>query len=82
MTNRWVCANCGYASRVRFRNDICPRCRMTDWHCVRCGFTLTAPTAPILCEQCGSKESYINVTGYIPDWPLTEEVELTQSTVS
>ncbi len=70
MTEHWVCANCGYGSRVRFRNDICPHCRMTDWHCSKCGYTLTASIAPSSCKQCGALKSFINITGYIPDWDL------------
>lgn len=68
MLNFWVCANCGYRSRKRFCNDICPHCGLTNWHCTHCGFTLTASVAPSKCIECGMRKSFMNITGYVPDW--------------
>lgn len=66
--NFYVCTHCGYGSTKKFPRDICPRCRMTDWKCNACGYTMVAVSAPAGCPECGKKECFINITAYIPDW--------------
>jgi rubrerythrin len=71
----WICTHCGYFSRVRFPDDICPACKRTDWQCSNCGYTLTAKKGLQVCTQCGAVSSFTNISCYIPDWPILGEVE-------
>ncbi len=71
---QWNCAHCGYFSTVRFPGDICPACKQTDWHCSKCGYTLTATEAPSSCIECRAIDSFTNISCYIPDWPMMDDV--------
>lgn len=62
-----VCAHCGYTAKGRFVGDICPQCGLTYWKCGDCGYLLTAPAPPGECPECKAKDSFKNVTCYIPE---------------
>jgi rubrerythrin len=65
--DKWVCAHCGYSADGKFEGDICPQCGLTYWKCGRCGFLFTASMLPEACPECGAKDSFKNVTCYIPE---------------
>ena len=55
--DKFICKNCGYGSRNRFDNDICPICCLTDWKCAYCSYILTSAFPKEICPECGSQES-------------------------
>jgi rubrerythrin len=64
---QWQCAHCGYTADGRFEGDICPQCGLTYWKCSRCGFLLTASVPPDNCPSCEARDSFKNVTCYVPE---------------
>ena len=66
-TEPWVCTHCGFYSPEPFDDDICPLCQDTDWFCQKCGYTITASSSPKACRGCHTKNSFINLTSYVPD---------------
>ena len=64
---KYVCAQCGHTADGKFTGDICPECGQTFWKCGKCGFLITAVTAPAVCPQCKEKCDFLNVTCYTPE---------------
>ena len=61
------CLNCGQPVADPASAALCPSCGLTYWKCSECGFTFTAPKPQDICNECGAKESFINVTCYTPE---------------
>jgi rubrerythrin len=70
-----TCALCGYTADGRFEGDICPKCGLTYWKCLRCKFIVTAASPPEKCPECGSDEGFANVTCYIPECGGPEHID-------
>ncbi|MBM4329491.1 MAG: hypothetical protein FJ118_20290 [Deltaproteobacteria bacterium] len=70
-----VCARCGFTSSGEFRGDICPGCGLPYWKCAGCGFLITAATPPDVCPECLSRDGFLNVTSYIPDFAGPEAID-------
>jgi rubrerythrin len=64
---QWQCAHCGYTADGKFEGDICPKCGLTYWKCTECGFLLTASMPPDTCPSCKKRDSFKNVTCYVPE---------------
>ena len=67
MTDKFVCAQCGYTADGHFSGDICPRCGMTFWKCSYCGYRITAGSPPETCPNCKKKCEFVNITCYTPE---------------
>jgi rubrerythrin len=64
---KWVFAHCGYTEEGKFEGDICAQYGLTYWKCGKCGFLFTAALPPEACPECGVKDSFKNVTCYLPE---------------
>lgn len=64
---KYKCANCGFTSKNKFKEDICPNCELTYWKCEKCGFLIKASIPPNICPSCKEKCDFRNVTCYIPE---------------
>ena len=73
--NKSICTHCGYASSGEFVGDICPGCGLPFWKCAKCGVLFTASVPPEVCPECGSREGFLDVTSYIPDFGGPDSID-------